>query len=102
MTQEIKAHCPKCGSGLIQRVSKKFKGSRFYTCDRKGSNPDCDFISWDLPIDGRTCEVCGSYMVLKSYKGRSYPKCGNRDCPTNQKKAKPQVVAAETQEEEPS
>jgi hypothetical protein len=55
-----------------------------------------------LPIDGRTFEVCGSYMVLKSYKVRSDPKCGNQYSPTNQKKAKPQVVAADTQEEEPS
>lgn len=85
---EIKAHCPKCGSGLVQRVSKKFKGSRFYTCDKQGTDPNCDFISWDLPIDGSECKTCGSYLVLKRFKGRTYPKCGNRDCPTNQKKEK--------------
>ena len=27
-------------------------------------------------------------MVLKRYRGRSFPKCGNRDCPTNDKKVK--------------
>jgi DNA topoisomerase-1 len=86
--QEIKAHCPKCHSGLVQRVSKKFKGSRFYTCDKKGSDPNCDFISWDLPIDDKFCPTCGTYMVMKHYKGRSFPKCGNRECPTNQKKPK--------------
>lgn len=89
--QDIKAHCPKCHSGLVQRVSKKFKGSRFYTCDKKGSDPNCDFISWDLPIDDKFCPTCNSYMVLKRFKGRTYPKCGNRECPTNQKKEKPPV-----------
>jgi len=100
LEQEIKAHCPKCGSGLVQRVSKKFKGSRFYTCDKKGSDPNCDFISWDLPIDGRTCEVCGTYMVLKHFKGRSYPKCGNRECPTNQKKEKPAATEDKPSEDQ--
>lgn len=82
---QVKGKCPLCGSGLVTRVSKKYK-SHFYTCDKQGSDPNCPFISWDLPIEGKYCETCGSYMVWKHYKGRSYPKCGNRDCPTNQKK----------------
>ncbi|MDD2533603.1 MAG: type I DNA topoisomerase [Eubacteriales bacterium] len=94
---EIKAHCPKCGSGLVQRVSKKFKGSRFYTCDKQGQDPNCDFISWDLPIDGSECKTCGSYMVLKRFKGRTYPKCGSRECPSNQKKEKPAEVTEQTE-----
>lgn len=84
----VKGKCPLCGSGLISRVSKKFKGSRFYMCDKQGSDPQCPFISWDLPIEGRTCDTCGSYMVWKHFKGRSFPKCGNKDCPTNQRKSK--------------
>lgn len=75
--------CPLCGSGLVSRISKKFKGSRFYTCDKRGSNPECPFISWDLPIEGRNCPECGTYMVLRRFRGRSYLRCGNRDCPTN-------------------
>ena len=86
--QEVKGKCPLCGSGLLIRSSKKFKGSKFYTCDKKGSDADCKFISWDLPLEGKVCETCGNYMVLKRYKGRSYPKCGNRDCITNKKKEK--------------
>ena len=86
--QEVKGKCPLCGSGLLIKSSKKFKGSKFYICDKKGSDPDCKFISWDLPLEGKTCEVCGSYMVLKRFKGRSYPKCGNRDCETNKKREK--------------
>ncbi len=79
----VKGKCPLCGSGLVSRVSRKYKGSQFYTCDRQGPDPECGFISWDIPIEGRTCEVCGSYMVWKRYRGRTYPRCGNRDCPTN-------------------
>jgi DNA topoisomerase-1 len=86
--QEVKGKCPICGSGLLVKTSKKFKGSKFYICDKKGNDKDCAFISWDLPIEGKFCETCGSYMVLKRFKGRSYPKCGNRDCTTNQKKSK--------------
>lgn len=80
--------CPLCGSGLLTRTSKKYKGSQFYTCDKLGNNPECPFISWDLPIDGKVCETCGSYMVWKRYKGRSYPRCGNKDCTTNHRKTK--------------
>jgi ssDNA-binding Zn-finger/Zn-ribbon topoisomerase 1 len=77
-----------CGSGLLTRTSRKYKGSQFYTCDKLGNNPECPFISWDLPMDGKVCETCGTYMVWKRFKGRSYPRCGNKDCPTNQRKAK--------------
>jgi DNA topoisomerase-1 len=84
----VKGKCPLCGSGLVSRTSKKFKGSHFYTCDKQGADPNCPFISWDIPIEGRTCETCGSYMVWKRFRGRSFPRCGNRDCPSNQRKTK--------------
>lgn len=90
--QEVKGKCPLCGSGLLIKTSKKFKGSKFYICDKKGSDSDCKFISWDLPLEGKTCETCGTYMVLKKFRGRSYPKCGNRDCPTNKRKEKTEVA----------
>ena len=70
------------------QMSKKYRGKLFYTCDKKGSNPDCDFISWNLPIDGKTCPECGSYMVLKHYGKKAYPKCSNKDCPSNSRKKK--------------
>ncbi len=84
-----KGNCPLCGSGLVSRVSKKFKNSKFYTCDKQGTDPECPFISWDLPIEGKVCETCGSYMVWKRFRGRSYPRCGNKDCTSNQRKNKP-------------
>ena len=82
----VKGTCPLCGSGLVSRKSRKYKGSQFFTCDKLGSDPECPFISWDLPIEGSSCETCGSYMVWKRFRGRSFPRCGNRDCPTNLKK----------------
>lgn len=87
---EIKANgkCPLCGSGLVSHTSRKYKGRVFYTCDKKGSDADCKFISWDLPVEDKLCETCNSYMVWKRFRGRTYPKCSNKDCPTNARKTK--------------
>jgi len=82
----VNGHCPICGSGLVSHTSKKFKGRTFFTCDKKGQDPECKFISWDLPVEGKTCETCGSYMVWKRFKGRTYPKCSNKECSTNARK----------------
>ena len=79
----VKGSCPLCGSGLVSHRSTKYKGRVFYTCDKKGTDPECGFISWDLPIDGQKCEACGSYMVWKRFRGRAYPKCANKDCTKN-------------------
>lgn len=86
MNTPVNGKCPICGSGLVSRISRKFKGRVFYTCDKKGNDPECPFISWDLPIEGKNCEVCNSYMVLKKFRGKTYPKCSSKDCPTNQRK----------------
>lgn len=84
---QAKGKCPVCGSGLLVRKTRK--GSKtFYVCDKKGTKPDCDFISWDLPIDDKKCETCGSYMVWHRFRGKVYPKCSNQDCETNKKKKK--------------
>ena len=84
----VDAICPLCGSGLLLKTSRKSRNRTFYTCDRKGQDPECPFINWDLPIPDQKCETCGSYMVMKSFRGKSYPRCGNRDCPTNARKPK--------------
>lgn len=84
----VNGKCPICGSGLEAHRSKKYSGKTFYTCDKKGSDPDCGFISWDLPVEGQLCPTCGSYMVWKRFRGKSYPKCANKDCASNQRKKK--------------
>ncbi len=94
---EVEGICPLCGSGLVSRRSHKYKRN-FFTCDKKGKDPECPFISWDPPLQGQTCETCGSYMVLKRYRGRSFPKCGNRDCPTNERKKKTAPKTAKSED----
>ena len=84
-TEETKSHCPKCHSPI--RVRKIRRGNQLFFCD-KTNDPDCDFTSFDLPIDGKECETCGSYMVQKRFRGRNYIRCGNKECPTNIKKKK--------------
>ncbi len=81
--EKVDAHCPLCGSNVVGRKSRR--GSMFYVCDKKGKNPECEFISWDIPIDNSACETCGSYMVLKRYRGQTNQRCSNSECPTNAK-----------------
>ncbi len=79
----VKGACPLCGSGLVSHRSNKYKGRVFYTCDKKGTDPNCEFISWYLPVEGQKCDTCGSYMIWKRFRGRAYPKCANPECPKN-------------------
>lgn len=89
--------CPICGSGLVSRVSRKFRGRVFYTCDKKGTDSQCPFISWYLPVEGQKCEICDGYMVWKKFRGKAYPRCASRECPSNQrKKSKPDADKEES------
>ena len=84
---KAKGKCPLCGSSIL--VKKTIKNHKtFYVCDKKGSDPDCGFISWDLPIDGRKCDICGSYMVLHRFRGKLYPRCSNEDCQSRKNRKK--------------
>ena len=78
----IETPCPKCGKRIIEKRSNKSKKT-FYGCE---GYPDCDFVSWDMPI-ADACQECGSMMVLRRLSnGKSYKKCSNTECPTNQRK----------------
>lgn len=85
ISEATSSHCPKCGSPIRSRKIRR--GNLFYFCDQT-KDPDCDFAGYDLPIDGKACETCGSYMVKKRFRGRSYERCSNKDCPTQKKTAK--------------
>jgi len=100
MENVVKGTCPICGSGLLSMTSRKFKGRTFYVCDKKGSDAACKFISWDLPVEGIKCDTCGSYMVWKKFRGKTYSKCANKDCPTNSRKSKKSDTSEENEEEE--
>ena len=69
------AKCPKCGSEVVERTSKK--GDKYFVCV---SRPDsCDFWSWELPSNDK-CEKCGSYMTEKIVYGKLRKKCANPEC----------------------
>ncbi|MCR4577638.1 MAG: type I DNA topoisomerase, partial [Clostridiales bacterium] len=71
----IEAPCPKCGARLIERINKK--GRKFYGCEKY---PECDFVSWDMPVTDK-CPVCGGSMVLKFGKnGIRFHQCTNDAC----------------------
>ncbi|MBP3648518.1 MAG: type I DNA topoisomerase [Clostridia bacterium] len=71
----IKAKCPKCGSRLMEKTSKKNR--KFYGCEKY---PECDFVSWEMPITDN-CPQCGSYMVEKRGKhGEKIHLCANEKC----------------------
>ena len=81
--------CPKCGSRLIVKKTKNKK--TFYGCEKY---PECDFVSWDMPINEK-CEECGSMMVLSRLpNGKGYKKCSNENCIKNAKKKKKDENAA--------
>lgn len=85
LEEEVVGRCPRCGSGLLKKNSRKRRSSIFYVCDRKGKDPNCDFISWDLPLD-KYCPDCGAYMVKKRFRGRFYERCSNPECPSLKKR----------------
>jgi DNA topoisomerase-1 len=78
----IDTPCPKCGKRIVEKRSAKTKKT-FYGCE---GYPECDFVSWDMPIADK-CEACGSMMVLRRLSGgSSYKKCSNPECVKNQRK----------------
>ena len=82
IVEEANVPCPKCGSKVVIKRSKK--GKSFFGCEK---SPECDFVSWDKPLE-ENCPECGAYMTESKYKwgGKVQKKCSNAECVTNQKK----------------
>ncbi len=80
---EIDVPCPKCGGKVVMKRSKK--GASFYGCE---NYPQCDFVSWDKPLNEK-CEECGAYMTESKFRygGKAQKKCSNPECAANKKKA---------------
>ncbi len=74
LVERMPGRCPKCGSGLLKRKSKR--GFAYYACER---GQDCGFMTWDVPTD-QDCPVCGQTMFKRSGKGRMKPFCINENC----------------------
>ncbi len=71
----IAAKCPKCSARLMEKTSRKNR--KFYGCERY---PECDFVSWEMPVEER-CPECGSYMTEKvGRKGDVWHLCANETC----------------------
>ncbi len=74
IVKEIGVKCPKCDKGnIIERKSKKRR--IFYGCDQY---PNCDFLSWDKPIE-RKCPKCEQLLVEKKLKKGVQVQCTNCD-----------------------
>ena len=104
IVEHMPGRCPKCGSGMLKRKSKK--GYAYYACER---GAECGFMSWDVPTEF-DCPSCGQTMFKKSGRGRMKPFCVNEACPNflpedqrgYRKKAKEEEAApAETGETAP-
>ncbi len=59
LVTKTNAKCPKCGSGVIEKKSKK--GYTFFGCE---SWPECDFMTWDKPTDDN-CPNCGKSLFKR-------------------------------------
>ncbi|MGI6225050.1 MAG: type I DNA topoisomerase [Peptococcales bacterium] len=63
--------CPNCSQGQVV-IRRSKKGRTFYGCDRY---PECDFVSWDKPLNQK-CPECGSYLIEKNKRQM----CSNKEC----------------------
>ena len=71
---EIPGKCPKCGSRILKRTSKK--GYTFYACER---GADCGFMTWYVPTKD-FCPSCGKTLFKPSGKGQKKAFCINEEC----------------------
>ena len=74
IVEKMPGRCPKCGSGLLKRKSKR--GFAYYGCE---GGAKCGFMSWDVPT-AEDCPKCGNTMFKKAGKGRNKPFCINESC----------------------
>ncbi|MBR6407953.1 MAG: type I DNA topoisomerase [Clostridia bacterium] len=65
--------CPKCGGRVLSKRSKK--GATYFGCE---NNPNCDFMTWDVPTPEK-CPNCGSSLFKKKGRG-SKIYCINENC----------------------
>jgi len=71
---EMPGKCPKCGSRILKRTSKK--GYAYYACER---GAECGFMTWDVPVKDN-CPECGKTLFKLSGKGKKTPFCINPEC----------------------
>ena len=72
--KETGALCPKCKGDIVEKKSKK--GRIFYGCS---NYPECDFMTWDKPIQ-RKCPQCGNNLSEKGSRKNKVIYCLREDC----------------------
>ncbi|MEK5497136.1 type I DNA topoisomerase [Bacillus sp. FSL M8-0077] len=81
IVKDIGVKCPTCHEGnIVERKSKKRR--IFYGCDRF---PECEFVSWDKPIE-RKCPKCENMLVEKKLKKGIQVQCVSCDYKEEQQK----------------
>ncbi len=72
--EEAGVNCPKCGGKVLYKKTRK--GKRYLGCE---NNPDCGFMTWDMPAK-ENCPKCGNFLV-KKYSGKKIiVKCSSEAC----------------------
>jgi DNA topoisomerase-1 len=74
IVDDLNIKCPKCDGSIVKRKSKK--GRIFFGCS---NYPECDFVSWDEPIEEK-CPECNGLMISKKTKKEKTIKCINDTC----------------------
>ncbi|MCT4613050.1 MAG: type I DNA topoisomerase [Clostridia bacterium] len=74
--EELDVPCPKCGKKVY--IKKTKKGRIYYGCE---DNPECDFMSWEKPLD-KKCEECGEILYEQGRKNKKEI-CKNEKCSKN-------------------
>ena len=71
--------CPKCEGNIVERRTKRSR--LFHGCQ---NYPECDFVTWDIPLKD-ACQTCGGLMLRHNYKnGRFITYCNNEKCPSRE------------------
>ena len=71
-TKELDVPCPKCGSKVLIKTGRN--KTVFYSCEKY---PECDFSSWDMPVNEQ-CPECGKILFRK--KGKALLVCHEKNC----------------------
>jgi len=70
--KELDVPCPKCGSKIVIKYGRN--KTVFYSCEKY---PDCDYSSWDMPVNEK-CPACGGLLYRR--KGRDMLYCREEGC----------------------
>lgn len=75
LVEKVGVDCPDCEDGEVV-IKRSKKGRKFYGCS---NYPDCEFVSWDEPID-ETCPKCQSILTKRTTRKGTQIKCHNKQC----------------------